>query len=138
MDKIFQTLSVFNNVTLTKSQWTIIMTAAGINLNSYLWKAFCTVILEKNKWSFTLRGLSMETLKEVYTEYSSLMRKNNQKAYDKKKQKEWEEKAREAARKREAEKKAKKQALSLNRPMVFNPDGTVAPLEEYTPCKWLD
>lgn len=138
MEKIFQTLSVFNNVTLTKSQWTIIMVAAGVNLNNMLWKAFCNIVLEKNKWNFTLRGLSIETLKEVYAEYSSITRGYSQKSYNKKKQREWEEKAREAARKREAEKKAKKQALRLNRPMVFNPDGTVAPLEEYTPCEWLD
>ena len=138
MEKIFQTLSVFNNVTLTKSQWTIIMTAAGINLNNMLWKAFCNIVLEKNKWNFTLRGLSMETLKDVYAEYTSIMRGYSQKSYNKKKEnvrKEQEAKAKEEARKRA---EAMRMKIVLKRNYVFNPDGTVAPIEEYDPTAWRD
>ena len=129
MEKIFQTLSVFNNVTLTRSQWFIIMTTAGCKMNNMLWKAFCNIVLKKNKWNFTLRGLSMELLEDVYEEYSNITRNYSKKYNDKKSQKKWEE-----ARKRAEV--SKKQTLSVRKPMVFNADGTVLTIETYR--EWRD
>lgn len=138
MEKIFQTLSVFNNVTLTKSQWFIIMTTAGCKMNNILWKAFCNIVLEKNKWNFTMRGLSLELLNNVYEEYSNIVRGYSKKAYDKKVQEKWEKKAYEEAHKRDEVAKRKqeqKQGLSVRRPMVFNSDGTVLTIETYREWK---
>lgn len=86
MDRIFETLSVFNNVTLTKSQWLIIMKAAGCPKSAHLWKAFRNYVLEKTGYNFyTLRGLSVELLEIIWNEYSTVNRANVKKSFNKKK-----------------------------------------------------
>lgn len=125
MDRIFKTLSVFNNVTLTKSQWLIIMEAAGCPKSSHLWRAFRKYVLEKTGWNFyTLRGLSEELLEIIWKEYSIINRANVKKSFYKKK-------ARKERNKLAAERKA-----YIPKRYVINPDGTITLFDDYDPEAW--
>ena len=128
MEKIFQILSEFENVTLRKSQWLIIMKAAGCPKSMFLWEAFRNIVLERSGYYYTMRGLTFNVLCSIWNEYNRKNRESVKKVYDKKKeQKKFEE------RKKIAQAKA---AEARNRKYAINPDGTIVLFSDY--LSWQD
>lgn len=81
--KIAKNLSQFNNISLTKSQWEIILKGCGCPKSPHLWTALRDNNLSKQGRIYTLIDLNTETFNKVWEVYTLKNREFVKKSYTK-------------------------------------------------------
>ena len=82
---IVEKLSQFNNMSLTKKQWGIILKGCGCPKSEHFWRALREHSLQKNNRVFTLTDMTTESFKTVWNTYCKINRAGALKTYYKKK-----------------------------------------------------
>ena len=85
VQEIAKHLSMFNNKTLTKTQWEIVLKGCGCPKSTLFWKCIRDNNLIKYNKAYTLIDINEESFDIVWSNYCSTNRASVKKSYDKQK-----------------------------------------------------
>ena len=109
MEKFNQTiatLSLFNGITLSKTQWLVVLQGCGCPKTHYFWAALRDECMTKDRRAYTLLYFDAEAFNRVWSIYSRNNSAGAAKAYRKK--------------------KVRAKIQNTRRAYTVNPDGTVS------------
>lgn len=85
VQEIAKHLSMFNNKTLTKSQWEIVLKGCGCPKSAFFWKAIRESNLIKYNKAYTLIDINDDSFNIIWNNYCTENRASVKKSYDKQK-----------------------------------------------------
>lgn len=85
--EIADKLSLFNNITMSLTQWNIVLKGCGCPNAGYLKQVLRERVLKKTTNGYTLTGINQESFAHIWEEYCTRNRASVQKVYDRAKAK---------------------------------------------------
>lgn len=82
---IVERLSLFNNISLSKRQWEIVLKGCGCPKSTIFWTALRRNNLQRIERLYTLLDINKESFNTVWTYYCELNNSSSKKSYLKKK-----------------------------------------------------